>query len=208
MIKIYALPVILLLILGYRPPPVITVSLCVSNKLHMDPNPPESSLQKTSPNTDPADFSRLTQELSAQASQLMMHHQQLTRLTSMTEELVKAVQSLHLTPATADAPLPRQEPPTAPVTTPTSSPRLAFPEKFDGTPAKCKGFLMQCSIFLAQQPTLYFTDSGKISLICSLLTGKALDWATAVWDERTRESTTYANFIQRLRLVFDHAEGG
>ncbi|XP_067307933.1 uncharacterized protein [Pseudorasbora parva] len=109
---------------------------------------------------DPADFSRFTQDLSAQASQLMMHHQELTRLTSMTEELVKAVQSLHPTPATADAPLPRQEPPTAPVTRPTSSPRLAFLEQFDGTPAKCKGFLMQCSIFLAQQPTLYFPDSA------------------------------------------------
>ncbi|MGL4416764.1 MAG: hypothetical protein ACRCT0_04735, partial [Plesiomonas shigelloides] len=31
-----------------------------------------------------------------------------------------------------------------------ASPRLSFPEKLDGDGAKCKGFLMQCSLFVTQ----------------------------------------------------------
>ncbi len=39
----------------------------------------------------------------------------------------------------------------------TASPHLAYLEKFDGTPAKCKDFLLQCSLFVSQQPVLYTT---------------------------------------------------
>jgi len=176
----------------------------------MDSTQPASSLQKTSPPTDPAVFSHLTSELSAQANQLAAHHQQLSRLTIMTEELMKAVQSLHqpVSPPTAPAPHPDPVPTEMPHSPLSANPRLAFPEKFDGSPNKCKGFLMQCSIFLAQQPSLYSMDYSKISLVCSLLTGKALDWATAVWNNQGFQHTTYSNFIQRLREVFEHAEGG
>ncbi len=56
----------------------------------------DSSLQKTSPDFDPAAFYHFSTEVSAQASVLATHQQQLNRLTSVTEELVKTLQALHL----------------------------------------------------------------------------------------------------------------
>ncbi|KAL0151605.1 hypothetical protein M9458_053088 [Cirrhinus mrigala] len=161
---------------------------------------------KTSPDQDPAAIAQLSSVLSAQANQLALHQQQLERLTSLTGELVKALQTLTPTPpATAVTPSPVSPPTPQPATV---SPRLAFPDKFDGSPSKCKGFLLQCSIFVNQQPALYPTDTSKISFVCSLLTGKALDWATAVWGTDGSVFPTFNYFLQRFREVFDHPSGG
>ncbi|KAL0177165.1 hypothetical protein M9458_026059, partial [Cirrhinus mrigala] len=145
-----------------------------------------AGLQKTSPSTDPATASatdappaesatvqQLTTELSTQASRLLAHEQQLDRLTDLTAQL--------------------------PVT---SGPRLAFPEKFDGTATKCKGFLLQCSLFVNQQPHLYPTDECKISFVTSLLSGRALEWATAVWRLDCPTFPSFANFLQEFKKVF------
>ncbi|KAL0187127.1 hypothetical protein M9458_018797, partial [Cirrhinus mrigala] len=170
----------------------------------MDPN--ASSSQKTSPDQDPAAIAQLSSVLSAQANQLALHQQQLERLTSLTGELVKALQTPTPTPpATAVTPSPVSPPTPQPATV---SPRLAFPDKFDGAPSKCKGFLLQCSIFVNQQPALYPIDASKISFVCSLLTGKALDWATAVWGTDGSVFPTFNYFLQRFREVFDHPSRG
>ncbi len=213
-------------ILGYLPPaltilPVsLTTSLlsphcshcwCLTHsclttliKLQMDPAPSDVSLQKTSPNSDPAALRQLTTELTAQASQLAVHQQQLQHLTALTEQLVTALQGVHVTQPQAAA-----SPPPAPVMqAPPVSPRLAFPEKFNGDPTRCKGFLLQCSLFVNQQPALYPTESGRIAFVCSLLTGKALDWATAVWGTDGSAFPTFDSFLHHFREVFDHpAEG-
>ncbi len=101
-------------------------------------------------------------------------------------------------------PLPNP-PPQAPVT---ASPRLAFPEKFDGSPTRCKGFLLQCSMFVNQQPMLYSTDDSRIAFVCSLLTGRALEWATAVWSEERAVFPSFTSFIQCFKEVFEHPAGG
>ncbi len=81
-----ALPTLLLILL---------IELCLSDfcfvliKLHMDPNVTDPSLQKTSPEIDPAVFYHFTTEVSAQASALASHQQQLYRLTSLTEEFAR-----------------------------------------------------------------------------------------------------------------------
>ncbi|KAL0154119.1 hypothetical protein M9458_050578 [Cirrhinus mrigala] len=170
--------------------------------LQMDPTSPDASMaasQKTSPPTDPATVDQLSSELSAQASVLTLHQQQLDRLTNLTEQLVRALQGLQ---ATAPPAMP-------PVTTPppgaqavTASPRLAFPEKFDGTASKCKGFLLQCTLFVNQQPHLYPTDECKIAFVCSLLSGRALDWATAVWSLDRPAFPSFATFLQSFKEVF------
>ncbi|KAL0157200.1 hypothetical protein M9458_048446, partial [Cirrhinus mrigala] len=176
----------------------------------MDPPPTSPSmaaLQKTSPPTDPATASstdappaesttvlHLTTELSAQASRLLAHERQLDRLTDLTDQLVRALQGFQ-----AAAP-PASSPPSAqPVT---SGPRLAFPEKFDGTATKCKGFLLQCSLFVNQQPHLYPTDECKISFVTSLLSGRALEWATAVWRLDRPTFPSFAYFLQEFKKVF------
>ncbi len=173
----------------------------------MDPHVSDPVLQKTSPTQDPAAVSQLTTEVSAQASMLAAHHHQLQRLTSLTEELSKTLQAL----CNIAAP-PSQTPPPAALSQSTSpsmtSPRLSFPEKYDGTPNKCKGFLLQCTIFMDQQPHLYPTDDSRVPFVCSLLTGRALDWATAVWEGGNMAFPSFRNFMQQFREVFDHAVDG
>ncbi|KAI2644755.1 Retrotransposon-derived protein PEG10 [Labeo rohita] len=175
----------------------------------MDPPPTSPSmagLQKTSP-TDPATASatdappaesatvrQLTTELSAQASRLLAHEQQLDRLTDLTAQLVRALQGFQSAAPSASPP-----PSAQPVT---SGPRLAFPEKFDSTATKCKGFLLQCSLFVNQQPHLYPTDECKISFVTSLLSGRALEWATAVWRLDRPTFPSFANFLQEFKKVF------
>ncbi len=45
-------------------------------------------------------------------------------------------------------------------------------------------------------------------LLCSLLTGKALDWVTSVWNFNHPAFTLFEFFLQRFRVVFDLPEGG
>ncbi|KAL0183816.1 hypothetical protein M9458_019512, partial [Cirrhinus mrigala] len=171
----------------------------------MDPSSVDPSLQKTSPNIDPAAVYRLTTEISAQANVLASHQQQLAHLTPLTEEMVKTLRSLRL--PTAQSPTAAAAQPTSPAPS-VASPRLAYPDKFDGSPAKCKGFLLQCSLFVTQQPALYPTEESRIAFVCSLLTGKALDWATAVWDLNRPTFPSFELFLRRFKEVFDYPEGG
>ncbi|KAL0152565.1 hypothetical protein M9458_052288 [Cirrhinus mrigala] len=171
--------------------------------LRMDPTSPDqslTSLQKTSPAMDPATVDQITSELSAQASALSDHQQQLQRLTNLTEQLVQALQGLQVTAPSATPPAATPSP--AGVQAVTASPRLAFPEKSDGTAARCKGFLLQCTLFVNQQPHLYPTEEGKIAFVCSLLTGKALEWATAVWNLDRPAFPSFATFLQQFKAVF------
>ncbi len=167
----------------------------------MDPQPTDSSLQKTSPTSDPAVVMQLSTELSAQANQLAIHQHQLTRLTSLTEELVNALQNLRLAATQPELASAQVAAPVhaMPSQSPAVSPRLAFPDKFHGDPSKCQGFLLQCSLFNNQQPMLYPTDLGKMSFVCSLLTGKALDWATAVWRADGSTFPSFQVFLQRFK---------
>ncbi len=151
---------------------------------------------------------QLTSELSAQAHQLAIHQHQLTRLTTLTEELVRTLQGLSLSPpapAATQANVPVNIPNNPP---PPVSPRLAFPERFNGDSAMCKGFLLQCSLFVTQQPALYPNDASKIAFVCSLLTGKALDWVTAVWRGDGSAFPSFDLFLQCFKEVFDHSAGG
>ncbi|KAG1926787.1 retrotransposable element [Pimephales promelas] len=175
----------------------------------MDSSVPCGSLQKTSPSSNPAAVLQLTTELTTQASRLNLHHQQLSHLTTLTEQLVQGMQELRtaigVTPSTpAPPPLPRNPPENVSTTV---NPRLAFPDKFDGTPSKCKGFLLQCTIFVDQQPALYSSHGSRIALVCSLLTGRALEWATAVWKPEGNTFTTFQEFTQQFRQVFEHTTG-
>ncbi|KAI2658160.1 Transposon Tf2-6 polyprotein [Labeo rohita] len=168
--------------------------------LQMDPtshDPSVASSQKTLPNTDPATVSQIATAMSAQAS--MLSQQQLDRLTTLTEQLVQAIQGMRAAPPPVPVPPPAPLPAVQPVT---ASPKLAFPEKFDGTAAKCKGFLLQCTLFVNQQPNLYASEESKIAFVCSLLTGKALEWATAVWDLGHSTYPTFATFLRSFKEVF------
>ncbi|KAL0166971.1 hypothetical protein M9458_038815, partial [Cirrhinus mrigala] len=116
---------------------VIVLSI---KRLQMDPQASESS-QKTSPPQDPAAVFQLVHELSRQGSLVATHQQQLEKLTSLTEELVRSVQALTLVtttqaqgPSTPAAPAGVAPAPPTPV--PAINSRVALPEKYDGAPGK------------------------------------------------------------------------
>ncbi len=190
-----------------RPLRLLVFIVLLLNKLHMDPQSADSLLQKTSPASDPAPIMQLSTELFAQANQLAIHQQQLNRLTSLTEELVTTLKNLSIAaqqPASAQMAAPVNAMPSQ---NPAVSPRLAFPDKFDGDSSKCQGLLLQCSLFVNQQPMLYPTDLGKIYFVCSLLTGKALEWATAVWRADGSTFPSFEAFLHRFKEVFGHPAG-
>ncbi|KAI4893653.1 hypothetical protein NFI96_010322 [Prochilodus magdalenae] len=95
------------------------------------------------------------------------------------------------------------EPAATPLPTSGSFP-VGKPEKFDGAPNLCSGFLLQCSIYFANSPPC--SDKSRIAFVVSLLIGKALDWATAVWP--SYERGTYEDFIKDFKAVFDHPNEG
>jgi len=43
--------------------------------------------------------------------------------------------------------------------------------------------------------------------VCSLLTGRALEWATAIWRPEGNTFITFQEFTQQFRQVFEHTTG-
>ncbi|XP_060729294.1 uncharacterized protein LOC132847773 [Tachysurus vachellii] len=147
----------------------------------------------------------LATELSAQAQQIAGQYQHLTRLTSLTRELIAVLHMLQSISAAPNPMLPLSSPTTAYAISSAANPWLAFPDKFNGDPEKCKGFLMQCVLFVTQQPSLY---PSRIALVCSLLTGRALEWATAVWKEDGTAFPSFSHFLIQMHSMFKHPAGG
>ncbi|KAK3533208.1 hypothetical protein QTP70_013610 [Hemibagrus guttatus] len=143
-------------------------------------------LQNTSPPTDPAELREI---IVRQDSLICAFQAQLEALT------------VQLSNATAAAP--RETPITR-----GESPRLALPEKFDGSADCCRGFLRQCEVFFSHQPGVYREDGTKCAFLLSLLTGRALEWASAVWDADPLIRASYSHFEEGIREVFEHPAGG
>lgn len=85
--------------------------------------------------------------------------------------------------------------------------RLTLPRAYDGAAAGCQGFLLQLELYLA---TVRPTPSGaeRVSVLISCLTGRALEWANAVWNGPDSAREHYPEFSCRFRAVFDHPIDG
>ncbi|KAK3519723.1 hypothetical protein QTP70_003700 [Hemibagrus guttatus] len=88
------------------------------------------------------------------------------------------------------------------------SPRLALPDKFDGSADRCRGFLRQCEVFFAHQPGMYSNEETQCAFVMSLLTNKALEWASAVWDADPQIRSSFSHFAGLIREVFEYPAGG
>ncbi|KAK3573775.1 hypothetical protein QTP86_032955 [Hemibagrus guttatus] len=85
------------------------------------------------------------------------------------QDQVEALQSQLCSTSTAAPP---RDPPAAR----SEAPRLAMPEKYDGSADRCRGFLRHCEVFFAHQPGVYREEGTRCAFLLSLLMGKALDW--------------------------------
>lgn len=91
---------------------------------------------------------------------------------------------------------------------PLVEPRLPPPQRFSGDPSACCGFLTQCSLTFELQPSSFPSDRAKIAYVITLLSGKALSWATAVWNAQSPFCSSYSEFEEEFKRVFDHPISG
>ena len=101
-------------------------------------------------------------------------------------------------------------PPPAAVLAPPNvrEPKIASPKPFEGDFELCRGFLVQCELIFTHQPSRYASDGARVAFILSLLSGRALRWATAAVDQSNGLATNYSAFRTEFRAVFDHPEDG
>ncbi|KAK7929110.1 hypothetical protein WMY93_005505 [Mugilogobius chulae] len=128
---------------------------------------------------------------------------QIAQLNAMVQQLTV---SLAGTQATAQ-PAAAAHPP-APPFQPARESHVPDPEHYAGDMGKCGAFLLQCSLVFSQKPYTYATDWSKIAFVMGLLQGKALDWASAKWQNDIIIRNNFAAFEDELRKVFDHPVQG
>ncbi|KAI2651181.1 Transposon Tf2-9 polyprotein [Labeo rohita] len=84
---------------------------------------------------------------------------------------------------------------------PTSNP-VAKPRIYAGEPELCKRFLLQCSLYIDSNSHLFSNERAKVAFIVSLLSGRALQWAEAIWSSKSPALSSLEAFISRFREVF------
>ncbi|KAI2655938.1 Transposon Tf2-9 polyprotein [Labeo rohita] len=155
----------------------------------MDSNAASASpLQNTSPPLNPAEVSNLQAAFAYQSELLKSYQEQLTKLQSVNEHLMHYVRSL---------------PPPMPSTV-----SFALPNKFDGTAEQCKGFVRQVKLYFDYQQDRFESEEKRCTFLMTLLMGRALDWASAVWDTDPQFEKSVDYFLQQIHEVFEYPTGG
>lgn len=163
---------------------------------------------------DPADLEMVKAAVKEQGAMLGSHQQSLAQvsnnlaaaadqigaLTTQVQQLLANLPQAHPThPAAGSAP---------PTPSPFREPRLPAPQPYDGNPDTCRSFLSQCSLSLELQSLAFPTERSRVAYLITLLTGKARDWGTAVWDANAACCSTYKTFTEEMRRVFDRSFSG
>ena len=87
-------------------------------------------------------------------------------------------------------------------------PRLPTPQPYNGEPGTCRSFLSQCSLTLELQASTFPTERSRVAYIITLLTGKAREWGTALWDSNDPMCASYNDFTKEMKEVFDRSVSG
>lgn len=152
------------------------------------------------------EVAQLRGAIATQGATLGRHELLIGQLRETVHTQAQALLECRAQLAQASAPLAATASPASVITH--REPRLPAPERYDGNPGGCRGFLIQVDLGFKLQPLAFPTDEAKIAYLITLLTQRALAWATAVWEEQTRACQHYTWFVAELRRVFDHPVGG
>lgn len=87
-------------------------------------------------------------------------------------------------------------------------PRLPPPVPYAGDPGTCRSFLSQCSLVFELQPSTFPSDRSRIAYVITLLTGRAREWGTAIWDSNSSVCHSFETFADEMRKVFDRSLHG
>lgn len=155
---------------------------------------------------------RILAAVSSQAATMERHEQVLaqqevavSKLGQAISEILQHLQALSNPQRDADS-----QPQASPAPPSNSEVHLPHPERYDGSPGRCKGFLTQCSLNFELQPNKFPTSRSKVAYVITLLSGKALAWATALWEQSPQPAvcSDYSRFIDEMRRVFEHPVRG
>ena len=125
-------------------------------------------------------------------------------LVAQVSEFTQRIQDL--TPPTAP-PTPPTPPPPPQINHP-PEPRLPAPERYNGEPQLCRAFLTKCSLFFDLQPQTFASEEAKVALVLTLLSGRASQWGTAVWENKDPCCSSFQSLAVEIKRVFDRAVAG
>lgn len=89
-----------------------------------------------------------------------------------------------------------------------SEPHITNPPTYDGDPGSCRSFLSQCSLVFSLQPRRFTAESTRVAFVITLLTGRAREWATAVWDTQAPCCHSFEDFKTEMMRLFDRSAQG
>uniref|UniRef100_A0A8C6M2K3 DUF4939 domain-containing protein n=1 Tax=Nothobranchius furzeri TaxID=105023 RepID=A0A8C6M2K3_NOTFU len=81
-------------------------------------------------------------------------------------------------------------------------PRLSLPEKWDGTRGSPEGMLATLAMTFECQPARYPTSCSRVALLTSLLTGRAGEWAAALYNQKSPACNDYETFVKEMKNTF------
>lgn len=161
---------------------------------------------------DPADVQQLRTAVEKQGALLGTHQQEIGQVNQnfllMFEKfntLTGQVQQLLSNPPQPSPPAPNLVP--QPLS-PFREPRLPAPQSYDGAPGTCRSFISQCSLSLELQPLSFPTERSRVAYLITLLTGRAREWGTALWDVESPCCSSYREFTEEMRRIFDRSFSG
>ncbi len=96
-----------------------------------------------------------------------------------------------------------------PITTPLSASAspMAISASYSGEAVECSGFLLQVALFIEMQPQKFPTEQTKVAFMISLLTGRALLWARAIWKAQSTINNSFNAFANHFKEVFGSTTG-
>lgn len=156
---------------------------------------------------DPADQSPMRAAVEAQGAMLGRHQEELTAAHHAVDTLMRQVTELTETISRMQRDRDLEPPATECVPT-IHEPRINNPPVYSGEPTMCRPFIIQCEVVFSLQPTTYALDSSKVAFVISLLTGRAREWATAVWSEKADCCKEFSLFKTEMMKVFDRSALG
>uniref|UniRef100_A0A5S6LHU2 EEF1A lysine methyltransferase 3 n=1 Tax=Xenopus tropicalis TaxID=8364 RepID=A0A5S6LHU2_XENTR len=80
---------------------------------------------------------------------------------------------------------------------------MPLPEKYSRNRMTFRGFINQCKLIFQLQPQQYSTDSRRVGLILTLLSGEALNWASPLIEQQSPLLSDFNGFLVAMAVIFD-----
>lgn len=75
-----------------------------------------------------------------------------------------------------------------------SSP-MFIPSAYSGEAVECSGFLLRISLYIEMQPQKFTTERAKVAFLLSLLSGRLLLCACAIWNSQSIIINSFDTFV-------------